>query len=171
MISALGLLPAAGSSIGPRVHRPAVPSGDQEQIASSVGTTFSWTQTAARIHHMRPFNMGPQWPRGQSLQRQFDQRIRKEAQRQLLTLREVDGTHKHSGSEKPRLRGLEPAGPPPPSCGCQSAWLPAGPESGEAASKSEMDPDLLSSNLRLPREIETTNFVEHTRNLRPRGGK
>lgn len=114
MISALGLLPAAGSSIGPRVRRPAVPSGDQEQIASSVGTTFSRKQTPAGIHHMRPFNTGPQWPRGQSLQPQFDTRIRKEAQRQLLTLREADGTPEHRGSEKPRLLVLEPAGPPPP---------------------------------------------------------
>lgn len=114
MISALGLLTAAGSSIGPWVHGPAVPSGDQDQIASSVGTTFSWKQTPVRIHHMGPFNMGPQWPRGQSLQPQFDKRIRKEAQRQFLTLREADGTPKHCDSEKPHLLGLEPACPPPP---------------------------------------------------------
>ena len=81
MISAPGLLPAEGGSMGPWVHSLAVPSGDQEQTASSAGTTFSWTRTPARIYHLGPFNMGPQWPRGQSLQPQFDKRIRKEAQR------------------------------------------------------------------------------------------
>lgn len=175
MISALGLLTAAGSSIGPWVHGPAVPSGDQDQIASSVGTTFSWKQTPVRIHHMGPFNMGPQWPRGQSLQPQFDKRIRKEAQRQFLTLREADGTPKHCDSEKPHLLGLEPACPPPPPTVAvnQPGFLQGQSQGRQPQSPrwTRQSTDLLSSNLRLPREIEMTNFVEQPRNLRPRGGK
>ena len=137
--SSPGLLPATGSSVGRWVHGLAAPSGDQGQIASSVGTTFSWKQTPARIPHTGPFNMGPQWPRGQSLQPQSDKRIGKEAQRPFLTL-EKQMTHQSTATQRSlTCWGLEPACPPPPSCGCQSAWLPAGTESGEAASKSAMD--------------------------------
>lgn len=97
--SSPGLLPATGSSVGRWVHGLAAPSGDQGQITSSVGTTFSWKQTPARIPHTGPFNMGPQWPRGQSLQPQSDKRIRKEAQRTFLTL-EKQMTHQSTATRR-----------------------------------------------------------------------
>lgn len=97
--SSPGLLPATGSSVGRWVHGLAAPSGDQGQIASSVGTTFSWKQTPARIPHTGPFNMGPQWPRGQSLQPQSDKRIGKEAQRPFLTL-EKQMTHQSTATQR-----------------------------------------------------------------------
>lgn len=157
------------------MHGLAVPSDDQGQVASSAGTTFSWKQTPARIPHMGPFNMGLQWPRGQPLQPQSDRRIRKEAQRQFLTLREADGTPKHCDSEKPHLLGLEPACPP-----CPQLWLSISLAScrdrvrggslrvhdGHGSSRT-----FCHSYLRLPREIEMTDFAEQTRKLRPRGGK
>ena len=137
MISAPGLLPAEGGSMGPWVHSLAVPSGDQEQTASSAGTTFSWTRTPARIYHLGPFNMGPQWPRGQSLQPQFDKRIRKEAQRNGSLPLEKQ-TACQSIAIRRSLTCWGRAGLPLQR-GCQSAWLPAGRESGEIPSNSEVD--------------------------------